>query len=123
MIVNEEEAKTVRLCFAMTLDGYSTKEIAETLNVLQRRSKSGNIKWTSSAVLSVLRNKRHYGSIRAHKTYTPNYLDHKSKKMLANAISTLKMTITRQLSRRRSFIWRKRLLKLIVTELTDDFQC
>lgn len=80
LYINEEEAKTVRLCFAMTLDGYSTKEIAETLNVLQRKSKLGNIKWTSSTVLSVLRNERHCGAVRAHKTYTPNYLDHKSKR-------------------------------------------
>ena len=46
---------------------------------LGRRTKPGNYKWSASTVMSVLQNERHCGDVKARKTYTPNYLDHKSK--------------------------------------------
>lgn len=80
LIINEEEAKTVRLIFFMYLFGYSCQQIAETLTKLKRKTKKGNIRWSASTVLSQLQNERHCGSVLARKTFTPNYLDHKSKK-------------------------------------------
>ena len=80
LIINESEALTVRLCFFMYLFGYSTTEIAETMVKLGRRTKRGNEKWTSKTVLGILQNERHCGDVLAHKTFTPNYIDHKSKK-------------------------------------------
>lgn len=80
LIVNEEEAKTVRLIFFMYLYGYSTQKISETLMELKRPTKKGNYIWSSSTVLSVLQNERHCGDVLARKTWTPSYLDHKSKK-------------------------------------------
>lgn len=79
LIINEEEAKTVRLIFFMYLFGYSCQSIAETLMELGRKTKKGNVVWSSSTVAAVLRNERHCGDVLARKTYTPNYLDHKSK--------------------------------------------
>jgi site-specific DNA recombinase len=43
LIINEEESKTVRLIFFMYLYGYSTGQIAEQLNILQRPTKLNNI--------------------------------------------------------------------------------
>lgn len=80
LIVNEEEAKTVRLIFYMYLYGYSCKEIANTLTSLKRQTKKGNTRWSSGSVLQILQNERHCGDVLARKTFTPNYLDHKSKK-------------------------------------------
>lgn len=80
LIINEEEAKTVRLIFFMYLYGYSTKQIAELLTKLARPTKRGNITWSSSSVLGILQNERHCGEVLAHKTFTPNYLDHKARK-------------------------------------------
>lgn len=80
LIINEEEAKTVRLIFFTYLYGYSTTAIAELLTELARPTKKGNITWSSSSVLNVLQNERHCGEVLARKTYTPNYLDHRSKK-------------------------------------------
>lgn len=80
LIINEEEAKTVRLIFFMYLYGYSTQQIADTLMELERKTKKGNIKWSSGTVLGVLQNERHCGDVLARKTWTPSYLDHKSKK-------------------------------------------
>ena len=80
LIINEEEAKTVRLIFFMYLYGYSSNRIAETLTKLQRATKKGNTTWNPGSVLQILQNERHCGDVLARKTFTPNYLDHKSKK-------------------------------------------
>lgn len=79
LVINEDEALTVRLIFFMYLYGYNCSQIAETLMKLGRRTKLGNLKWTSSSVMKVLQNERHCGDVKARKTYTPNYLDHKAK--------------------------------------------
>ena len=78
LIINPEEAPTVKLAFYMYLYGYSTQQIADTFNELQRRSYLGNVKWTSSGIVQILRNERHCGDVITRKTFTPNYRDHKS---------------------------------------------
>ena len=80
LVINEEEAKTVRLIFFMYLYGYSCQHIAETLTKLGRKTKKGNTTWSGSSVMQQLQNERHCGSVLARKTWTPNYLDHKAKK-------------------------------------------
>lgn len=80
LIINEEEAKTVRLIFFMYLYGYTCQEIADTLSSLGRRTKKGNTNWSPGSILNVLQNERHCGDVLARKTWTPSYLDHKSKK-------------------------------------------
>ena len=80
LIVNEEEAKIVRLIFFMYMYGYTCTHIAKTLEKLECKTKRGNITWSASTVLQILQNERHCGDVLAHKTWTPNYLDHKSKK-------------------------------------------
>ena len=80
LVINEDEAQTVRLIFFMYLYGYSTSHIATILTELKRTTKIGNTTWSSSSVLGVLQNERHCGDILSRKTWTPNYLDHKSKK-------------------------------------------
>jgi site-specific DNA recombinase len=84
LVVNEDEAKTVRLIFFMYLYGYSTSKIANILTELKRETKLGNTTWSSSSVLGVLQNERHCGDVLSRKTWTPNYLDHKSKKNKQN---------------------------------------
>ena len=80
LIVNEDEAPTVKLMFYMYLHGYSTQQIADKLNELQRKSYLGNIKWTSSGVVQILRNERHCGDVLTRKTYTYDYRKHLSRK-------------------------------------------
>jgi len=79
LVINEEEAKTVRLCFFMYLHGYTCRQIAEKLTTLKRTNKKGIVQWAPVSVLDILQNERHCGSVLARKTWTPNYLDHKSK--------------------------------------------
>ena len=80
LIVNQQEAPTVKLAFFMYLYGYSSQQIADTLIALGRKSYLGNIKWTSGSVVQILRNERHCGDVLTRKTFTPNYRDHLSKK-------------------------------------------
>lgn len=80
LTINENEARTVRLIFFMYLYGYSCQEIADALTKLNRKTKKGNTIWSAGSVLGILRNERHCGEVLTWKTFTPSYLDHKSKK-------------------------------------------
>ncbi len=84
LVINEEEAKTVRLIFFMYLYGYNCQVIAEMLTKLGIRTKKGNEVWSSGTIYQILQNERHCGDVLARKTWTPNYLDHKSKKNRQN---------------------------------------
>lgn len=80
LVVNEGEARIVRLIFFNYLYGYSIEQIAETLTKLRCLTKKGNETWAVESVNYILRNERYCGCVKARKTFTPNYLDHKSKK-------------------------------------------
>lgn len=84
LVINEDEAKIVRLIFFMYLYGYSCQIIAETLTRLGCETKKGNTTWSAGGILQILQNERHCGDVLARKTYTPNFLDHKSKKNRQN---------------------------------------
>lgn len=80
LIINPEEAPTVKLVFYMYLFGYSTQQIADALIALGRKSYLGNIKWTAGSIVQILRNERHCGDVLTRKTFTPNFRTHKSVK-------------------------------------------
>ena len=88
LVINPEEAKTVRLIFMMYLASIPPKAIAEVLTMLERRThvhrykdgrtKGGEVKWTADSVRNVMKNERRCGHVLAQKTYTEDYLSHKS---------------------------------------------
>ena len=93
LVINDDEADTVRSCFYLFLAGYTPSAIAEILTAMGRKTgynkqhnkKPGvvpeyNTSWTASSVQSILRNERHCGDVLARKTYTPNFKTHKSRK-------------------------------------------
>lgn len=80
LVVNPDEAPTVKLIFYMYLYGYSTSDIAAALTELGRKTYLGDVKWTSNSIVQVLRNERHCGDVLTRKTFTPNYLNHKARK-------------------------------------------
>lgn len=71
LVINEKEAKIVRLIFFLYLYGYTCQQIADTLTQLGCRTKKGNTVWSAGSVLQVLRNERHCGAVQARKTFTP----------------------------------------------------
>lgn len=80
LVINPHEAKIVQLIFYMYLNGSSTQQIADSLTELGCKTKKNNDVWLSSTILQILQNERHCGDVLARKTWTPNYLDHKSRK-------------------------------------------
>ncbi len=84
LIVNNSEARIVRLIFYMYLFGNTCKEIAEALTELGCKTKIGNTVWSEGSVNQILRNERYCGDVLTWKTYTHSYIDHKSKKNRRN---------------------------------------
>ena len=80
LVINDDEARTVRLIFFMFLYGYTCRQIAETLTSLERKTKKGNTKWSPKTIYGHLQNERYCGEVLARKTFTPDFLTHKSKK-------------------------------------------
>ena len=78
LIVNEDEAKTVRTIFALYLQGMGKQAIANTLNENQIPSRKG--KWHCFTVDYVLNNERYMGDALLQKTYTTEALPFARKK-------------------------------------------
>ena len=80
LVINPEEAETVKVIYYLYINGWSAKEIADLLTDYGRKTKLGNEIWHPRSILDVIENERHCGDVLARKTYTPNFLTHKSKK-------------------------------------------
>lgn len=72
-----EEAETVKMIYAMFLDGYSMTDIADRLKKLNRRTALGSEKWNSGIVRNILRNEKYAGDALLQKTYTVDCISHK----------------------------------------------
>ena len=84
LIINPEEAPTVKLAFYMYLYGFSTQQIADAFNALERKSYFGNVNWSASGIYQILRNERHCGDVLTRKTYTEDYRTHRTLKNRGN---------------------------------------
>ncbi|MCB5714533.1 recombinase family protein [Lactonifactor longoviformis] len=80
LIINEEEAQTVKLIYYMYLSGFPTGEIAEILSQLKRPTKLGNTRWCSGTVRSIMQNERNCGNVLSWKTFTYDFWEHKKRK-------------------------------------------
>ena len=80
LVINEEEAETVKVIFYLFLNGWSHSEIADLLTQYGRKTKLGNQEWNPTSIAGIIENERHCGYVIARKTYTPNFKDHKSVK-------------------------------------------
>lgn len=80
LVINPEEAQTVKVIYYLYLNGYSLTEIATLLMEYSRKTKLGRVEWNPGTLAGVLANERHCGDVLARKTFTPNFLTHKSKK-------------------------------------------
>ena len=84
LVVNPEEADTVKVIYDLYLNGWSSAEIADLLTSYGRKTKLGNEVWNPTSIDGVIENERHCGDIRARKTYTPDFKTHKSVKNRQN---------------------------------------
>lgn len=80
LIIQEDEAVTVRFIFLARMDGYSFAEIAEILTERERKTLMGRTDWNERMVSKVLTNERRWGDLRARKTIVINYKKGKTMK-------------------------------------------
>ncbi len=80
LVINEEQAKTVRYIYKLFIDGYSAYSIAKKLTDEGIKSPGGKDTWSGSTVKSILSNEKYKGCALLQKVYTVNYLTKKKKK-------------------------------------------
>lgn len=80
LIIQPEEAKTVRFIFLAYIGGYDCDEIAEILTERERPTLRGRTDWNASMVMNIMSNERRWGDLEARKTIVIDYVEHKSKK-------------------------------------------
>ena len=81
LIIQEDEAVTVRYIFLAYLAGRSSTEIAETLTENGRKTLTGRTDWNASMVRNVMENERRWGDLDVRKRIV---IDYKEKKTVKN---------------------------------------
>ncbi len=89
LVINEEEAWTVRIICMLYLSGMPVKGIIEILENLERRTKTrklkdgtvkpGSLKWSVGSVMGIIKNEKICGDLCSQKTWTPDFLTHLPK--------------------------------------------
>ena len=80
LVINEEQAKTVRRIYGLFLKGYTTNAIARILTADGIPSPGGKPTWHGSVVKSILTNEKYKGSALLQKVYTVSFLTKEKRK-------------------------------------------
>jgi len=80
LIIQEDEALTVRFIYFALYCGYSLKEVADTLTQKQRATLKGRTDWNAQMVKHITTNERRWGDLSARKTIVIDYTEGKSIK-------------------------------------------
>ena len=80
MLINPEQAKTVRMIYDMYLSGMGVTTIQYELEKAGRLTALGKERWFASYISKMLRNSFYCGIITYHKEYTPDFLKQKKIK-------------------------------------------
>lgn len=78
-VINEEEAKVVRLIYMLYLEGKTHHLIAKILTDKGIPTPGKKKKWVDSTVKSILQNEKYAGDALLQKSYTTNYLTGETK--------------------------------------------
>ena len=81
LIIEPEEAKTVRFIFLAYIAGYSYKTIAEVLTTKKRPTLTGRTEWNAAMVKNIMYNERRWGDLDARKYIC---IDYKLRKIVKN---------------------------------------
>nr|DAF01979.1 MAG TPA: integrase [Caudoviricetes sp.] len=79
MVVNKEQAKTVKLIYRLFLDGYTFHSIAGELTSQGLKTPAGKSKWYPKTVESILTNEKYKGDALLQKRFTVNFLTKETK--------------------------------------------
>lgn len=80
LVIEPSEARVVRFIYRAYLEGFSVPEIAKKLREWGIRTGSGKTSWPVETVRYILSNERYMGHAILQKTYTKDFLSHKSVK-------------------------------------------
>ena len=80
LIINPEQAETVRMIYDLYLSGMGLSKIQHELEKRGRLTSTGLSRWHATTVSQTLRNPFYCGTIVYRKEYVPDYLEQKSKK-------------------------------------------
>ena len=80
MVINPEQARTVRLIFDMYLDGCGLVKIKDELERRCWKTSQGKDNWHVRVISNVLKNSFYCGIMTYHKEYVPDYLKQKKVK-------------------------------------------
>lgn len=78
-VINEGQAKTVKLIYKLFLDGLTMHSIANELTKRGLKTPAGKDKWSQSTVRSILTNEKYKGDALLQKSYTVDFLTKKTK--------------------------------------------
>lgn len=79
MIINEEEAKTVRRVYREYMNGKGAITIARELKLEGVPSARGGSNWGRNSIIHILKNERYCGDVLMQKHFTVDFLTHKKK--------------------------------------------
>ncbi len=79
LVINEEEAKTVRRVFQEYMQGKGSRLIAAELKSEGVITGRGTVNWGKNSVIHMLKNEKYCGDVLMQKNYTVDYLTHKQK--------------------------------------------
>ena len=74
IVIEEDEAKTVRYIFLSYLKGDSLSRIAQNLTKMGRRTLHGRTEWNDGMVRNIMLNERRWGDLHARKTVVVDYV-------------------------------------------------
>lgn len=77
LVINSEQAKTVKRIYREYLEGLSMNKIAAGLEADGIRNGAGHTKWTPSNIRQILTNEKYIGDALLQKTYTVDFLTKK----------------------------------------------
>ena len=80
LVINEQQAETVRLIYSLFLQGKSVNSIAVLLTNKGFPTPAGKQKWRDTCVSSILQNEKYIGDALLQKRFTVDYLTHKLKR-------------------------------------------
>lgn len=80
LIIQEDEAVTVRYIFLAKVSGYSLADIADVLTEKERKTLTGRTEWNEGMVRNILNNERRWGDLEARKTIVIDYKKGKTVK-------------------------------------------
>lgn len=78
-VINEDEAKIVRLIYRLFLQGKTSSGICKHLESMEIPTPTGNKRWNQSTIMSILQNEKYKGDALLQKKFTVDFLTKKQK--------------------------------------------